>query len=77
MTALLHSRTTESPSDDAVERDRAKPSNSPSSLLRREASTSGSLKKYGDERDNLYATISTPIVSPRVSNMFTLVFINV
>ncbi|GJY95374.1 hypothetical protein Tco_0511735 [Tanacetum coccineum] len=38
---------------------------SPSSLLRLEASTSGSLKKHGDERDNLHA-ITTPMVTSRV-----------
>ncbi|GJY75413.1 hypothetical protein Tco_0480529 [Tanacetum coccineum] len=37
---------------------------SPSSLLRLEASTSGSLKKHGDERDNLHA-ITTPMVTSR------------
>ncbi|KAJ9553808.1 hypothetical protein OSB04_017853 [Centaurea solstitialis] len=64
LTALLHSKTTESPSDD-VERDAAKPPSSPS-LLRLEASTSGSLKKYGNERDHIHADISTPVVSSRV-----------
>ncbi|GJU81335.1 hypothetical protein Tco_1283700 [Tanacetum coccineum] len=39
---------------------------SSSSLLRLEASTSGSLKKHGDERDNLHA-ITTPMVTSRVS----------
>ncbi|GJS70017.1 hypothetical protein Tco_0702858 [Tanacetum coccineum] len=38
---------------------------SSSSLLRLEASTSGSLKKHGDERDNLHA-ITTPMVTSRV-----------
>ncbi|GJZ71274.1 hypothetical protein Tco_0635125 [Tanacetum coccineum] len=38
---------------------------SPSFLLRLEASTSGSLKKHGDERDNLHA-ITTPMVTSRV-----------
>ncbi|GKC76274.1 hypothetical protein Tco_1127048, partial [Tanacetum coccineum] len=37
---------------------------SPSSLLRLEASTSGSLKKHGDERDNLHG-ITTPMVTSR------------
>ncbi|GJV27459.1 hypothetical protein Tco_1383907 [Tanacetum coccineum] len=37
----------------------------PSSLLRLEASTSGSLKKHGDERDNLHA-ITMPMVTSRV-----------
>ncbi|GJT14356.1 hypothetical protein Tco_0861398 [Tanacetum coccineum] len=65
LTALLHSRTNESSSADVVERDGANPYSSPSSLLRLEAS-SGSLKKHGDERDNLHAAISTPIVTSRV-----------
>ncbi|KAI3734595.1 hypothetical protein L6452_14067 [Arctium lappa] len=65
LTALLHSKTIESPSDDVVERDGAKLPSSPS-LLRLEASTSGALKKYGNERDNFHADISTPIVSSRV-----------
>ncbi|GJU36207.1 hypothetical protein Tco_1184561 [Tanacetum coccineum] len=38
---------------------------SPSSLLRLEASTSGSLKKHGDEKDNLHA-ITTPMVTSRL-----------
>ncbi|GJT83283.1 hypothetical protein Tco_1057625 [Tanacetum coccineum] len=46
------------------------PYSSPSSLLRLEASTSGSLKKHGDERDNLNAAITTPMVTSRVSNVF-------
>ncbi|GJZ11719.1 hypothetical protein Tco_0546478 [Tanacetum coccineum] len=37
---------------------------SPSSLLRLEASTSGSLKKHADEWDNLHA-ITTPMVTSR------------
>ncbi|GJU34875.1 hypothetical protein Tco_1183229 [Tanacetum coccineum] len=39
---------------------------SPSSLLRLEGLTSGSLKKHGDERDNLHAAISMPNVTSRV-----------
>lgn len=65
LTALLHSRT-ESSSADVVERDGVNPYSSPSSLLRLEASTSGSLQKHGDERDNLHAAISTPMVTSRV-----------
>ncbi|XP_024989451.1 nuclear pore complex protein NUP1-like isoform X1 [Cynara cardunculus var. scolymus] len=65
LTALLHSKTIESP-DDVVEKDGAKLPSSPSPLLRLEASTSGSLKKHGNERDNFHADISTPIVSSRV-----------
>ncbi|GKE33323.1 hypothetical protein Tco_1452645 [Tanacetum coccineum] len=38
---------------------------SPSSLLRLKATTSGSLKKHGDERDNLHA-FTTPMVTSRV-----------
>ncbi|PWA60020.1 hypothetical protein CTI12_AA386630 [Artemisia annua] len=66
LTALLHSRTNESSSADVVERDGANPYSSPSSLLRLEESTSGSLQKHGDERDNLHAAISTPMVTSRV-----------
>nr|GEW22844.1 nuclear pore complex protein NUP1-like isoform X1 [Tanacetum cinerariifolium] len=65
LTALLHSRSNESSSADVVERDGANPYRSPYSLLRLEASTSGSLKKHGDERDNLHAAISTPMVTSR------------
>ncbi|GKA84602.1 leucine-rich repeat-containing protein [Tanacetum coccineum] len=50
-----------------VERDGAIPYSSPFCiLLRLEASTSGSLKKHRDERDNLHAAISTPMVTSRV-----------
>ncbi|GKB51708.1 hypothetical protein Tco_0902461 [Tanacetum coccineum] len=62
---LLHSRSNESSSADVVERDGANPYSSLSYLLRLEASTSGSLKKHGDERDNLHAAISTPMVKSR------------
>nr|XP_043632929.1 nuclear pore complex protein NUP1 isoform X2 [Erigeron canadensis] len=65
LTALLHSRTTELPSDDVVERDGAKPHSSPSRILRLEASTSGSQKRHVDERDNFYAGISTPAVTSK------------
>ncbi|XP_071732999.1 nuclear pore complex protein NUP1-like [Rutidosis leptorrhynchoides] len=65
LTALLHSKTSELPSD-GVERNGAKPFSSPSSNLRLEASTSASLKKYGDERDNFHDAISSPIVSSKV-----------
>nr|GEV82916.1 hypothetical protein [Tanacetum cinerariifolium] len=65
LTALLHSRTNESSSAGVVERDGANPCSSPSSLLRLEAS-SGSVKKHGDERDNLHAAISTPMVTSSV-----------
>lgn len=72
LTTLLHSRTTESP-DNVVDINGAKPHSSPSPLLRLEASTSGSMKKHGDNRDNFHATISTPFVSSKVSNIFMLV----
>nr|GEY95204.1 hypothetical protein [Tanacetum cinerariifolium] len=62
LTPLLHSRTNESSFAGVVERDGANPYSSPSSLLRLEAS-SGSVKKHGDERDNLHAAISTPMVT--------------
>ncbi|GKG29066.1 hypothetical protein Tco_0416431, partial [Tanacetum coccineum] len=65
MTALLHSRSNESSSADVVEWDGANPYSSPSSLLRLEGSTSGSLKKHGDESDNLHSAISTPMVTSR------------
>ncbi|GKB85038.1 hypothetical protein Tco_0957310 [Tanacetum coccineum] len=65
LTALFHSRSNESSSADVVERDGANRYSSPSSLLRLEASTSGSLKKHGNERDNLHAAISTPMVTSR------------
>ncbi|CAH1430856.1 unnamed protein product [Lactuca virosa] len=65
LTTLLHSRTTESP-DNVVDINGAKPHSSPSPLLRLEASTSGSMKKHGDNRDNFYAAISTPFVSSKV-----------
>ncbi|GKE26659.1 hypothetical protein Tco_1442043, partial [Tanacetum coccineum] len=60
-------RSNESSPADVVERDGANPLySSPSSLLRLEASAGGSLKKHGDERDNLHAAISTPMVTSRV-----------
>ncbi|KAI3517117.1 hypothetical protein L1887_16325 [Cichorium endivia] len=63
LTALLNSRTTES-SDNPVKRDESKLHSPPSSLLRLEASTSGSLKIHGDNRDNnFHASISTPVNS--------------
>ncbi|CAI9296248.1 unnamed protein product [Lactuca saligna] len=65
LTTLLHSRTTESP-DNVVEINGAKPQTSPSPFLRLEASTSGSMKKHGDNRDNFHAAISTPFVSSKV-----------
>ncbi|GJT08373.1 hypothetical protein Tco_0842835 [Tanacetum coccineum] len=66
LTALLHLRSNELSSEDVVERDGANPCSSPSSFLRLEGSTSGSLKIHGDERDNLHAAISKPMVTSRV-----------
>ncbi|GJX47182.1 hypothetical protein Tco_0272372 [Tanacetum coccineum] len=66
LTALLHLRSNELSSEDVVERDGANPCSSPSSFLRLEGSTSGSLKKHGDERDDLHAPISKPMVTSRV-----------
>lgn len=74
LTALLHSRTNESSSAGVVERDGANQYSSPS-VLRLESSTSGSRKKPGDERDNLHAAISTPMVTSRVSNVLMHGFI--
>ncbi|KAL4575326.1 hypothetical protein LXL04_022168 [Taraxacum kok-saghyz] len=54
LTTLLHSRTTDSPSDNITETNGA----NPSPLLRVEASTSGSMKKH--------AALSTPFVSSKV-----------
>ncbi|GJW50385.1 hypothetical protein Tco_0091736 [Tanacetum coccineum] len=59
-------RSNESSSEDVVEQDGANPCSSPSSLLRLERSTSGSLKKHRDDRDNLHAAISKPMVTSRV-----------
>ncbi|GJS15682.1 leucine-rich repeat-containing protein [Tanacetum coccineum] len=59
--------------DSIVERDGAIPYSSPFCiLLRLEASTSGSLKKHRDERDNLHAAISTPMVTSRDFVMMTV-----
>ena len=67
LTALLQSRTTESPSDNVDEGDRATLPSTTSQLLRLEASTSGPLNKHVADRENFHASISTPLANSRVS----------
>ncbi|XP_024970131.1 nuclear pore complex protein NUP1-like isoform X1 [Cynara cardunculus var. scolymus] len=64
LTALLHSRTTESPSDDD-EGDGSKRPSTTSQLLRLEASTSGPLNKHVEDRENFHASILTPRANSR------------